>query len=81
MEETDQAKDQGKYTKRVWDEMGQKTKSRKIKDDKWERKKKNRCKGDIVKDIIKIRLLLWGLIQNYYQRGRANIVLIIWKRE
>ena len=40
MEETDQAKDQGKYTKRVWDEMGQKTKSRKIKDDKWERKKK-----------------------------------------
>ena len=66
MEEIDQAEDQGKYTKKDWDEMGQKTKTRTIKDDKWERKKYiEQCKGDIVKDIIKIRLHMWDLKKNY----------------
>ena len=46
--------------------MGQKTKTRTIKDDKWERKKYiEQCKGDIVKDIIKIRLHMWDLKKNY----------------
>ena len=44
--------------------MGQKTRT--IKDDKWERKKYiEQCKGDIVKDIIKIRLHMWDLKKNY----------------
>ena len=46
--------------------MRQKTKTRTIKDDKWERKKyREQCKGDIVKDIIKIRLHMWDLKKNY----------------
>ena len=46
--------------------MRQKTKTRTIKDDKWERKKYiEQCKGDIVKDIIKIRLHMWDLKKNY----------------
>ena len=46
--------------------MGQKTKSRIIKYDKWERKKYlEQCKGDIVKDTIKIRLHMWDLNKNY----------------
>ena len=32
MEEIDQAEDQGKYTKRLWDDMGQKAKTKTIKD-------------------------------------------------
>lgn len=45
--------------------MGQKTKSRTNKDDKWERKKYiEQCKGDIVKDIIKMRLYMWDLKRN-----------------
>ena len=40
MEEHDQTKDQGKNAKKtVGEEVRDKTKSRKIKDDKWERKK------------------------------------------
>ena len=46
--------------------MRQKTKSRTIKDDKWERKKYiEQSKGVIVKDIIKIRLHMWDLKKNY----------------
>ena len=46
--------------------MGQKTKSRTIKDDKWERKEYiEQYTGDIVKDIIKIRLHMWDLKKNY----------------
>ena len=46
--------------------MRQKTKSRTIKDDKWERKKYiEQSKGVIVKDVIKIRLHMWDLKKNY----------------
>ena len=46
--------------------MREKTKTRAIKDDKWERKKYiKQCKGDVVKDIIKIRLHMWDLKKNY----------------
>ena len=46
--------------------MGQKIKARTIKDDKWERKEyTEQCKGDVVKDIIKIRLYMWDLKKNY----------------
>ena len=49
MEEIDQAEDQGK-----------------IKDDKWESKRYiEQCKGDTVKDIIKIRLHMQDLKNNY----------------
>ena len=44
--------------------MGQKTRTRTIKDNKWERKKYiEQCKRDIVKDI-KIRLHMWDLKKN-----------------
>ena len=72
MEEIDQAKDQGKDTKRLWDEMGQKTKSRTIKNDKLESKicikqcKARRCV--IVKDIIKIRVCMCDLKKNYHNK-------------
>ena len=46
--------------------MGQKTKSITIKDDKWEWKICiEQCKGDIVKDIVKIRLHKWDLKRTY----------------
>ena len=52
MEEIDQAEDQGKYTKRLWDDMGQKAKTKTIKDDKWERKRYiEQCKGDTEKEL------------------------------
>ena len=38
MEEIDQTKDQGKNTRRLWKEMRDKTKSRTIKSDTWEKK-------------------------------------------
>ena len=45
--------------------MGQKTRTRTIKDNKWERKKYiEQRKRDIVKDIIKIRLHMWDLKKN-----------------
>ena len=44
--------------------MGQKTKRITIKDDKWERKKYiEQCKGDIVKDIIKIKSYTCGTLE------------------
>ena len=53
--------------------MGQKTKTRTIKDDEWERKKYiGQCKGDTVKDIIRIRLHMWDLKKNYKTRKRKN---------
>ena len=46
--------------------MGQKAKTRTIKDDKQERKKYiEQYKGDIDKDIIKIRLHIWDFKKNY----------------
>ena len=49
--------------------MEQKTKTRTIKDDKWERKKYiEQCKGDIVKDIIKIRATHVGLLKKNYEK-------------
>ena len=46
--------------------MRQKTKTRTIKDNKWDRKKYiEQCKGDRVKDIIKITLHMWDLEKNY----------------
>ena len=66
MEETDDQKLKGNRQKRLWYEMGQKTKSRTIKNDKWEKKTyKKQCKGIIVKDIIKIRTHMWVLKRNY----------------
>ena len=42
--------------------MGRETKSRTIKDDKWEGKiYTEQCKGNIAKDIIKIRLHRWAM--------------------
>ena len=66
MEEIDQAEIKRNIQKRLLDEMGQKTKSRTINDDKWERKMYiELCKGDIAKGIIKIRLHMWDLRNNY----------------
>ena len=63
MEEIDEAKDQGKDTKRLWNEMGQKTKSRTIKNDKLKSKICiEQCKGD----IVKIRLCMCDLKKNYH---------------
>ena len=63
MEEIDEAKDQGKDTKRLWDEMGQKTKSRTIKNDKLKSKICiEQCKGD----IVKTRLCMCDLKKNYH---------------
>ena len=56
----------GKIKKRLQEEMRDKTKCRTIKDDIWDRKKKiEQCKGDIVKDIIKIKLHMQDLKMNY----------------
>ena len=69
MEETDQTKDQGKNTEKtvlMCEERGDKTKSRIIKDNEWERKKYiDQCKRETVKSIIKIRLHMWDLKKNY----------------
>ena len=46
--------------------MGNKTKFRTVRDDKWERKEYiTTCDSDLVKDIIKIRLHMWELKKNY----------------
>ena len=52
------ASDKKDYQKvRLWEEMRDNTKSKTIKDDKWERKKYiGQCKGDTVNDIIKVKL-------------------------
>ena len=56
----------GNSQKRLWDEMVQKAKSRTIKGGKWEKKiYKQQCKGDIVQDVIKIRLHMHDLKNNY----------------
>ena len=69
MEETYQTKDKGKNTKKtvlMCEERRDKTKPRIIKDNEWERKKYiNQCKGETVKNIIKIRLHMWDLKKNY----------------
>ena len=50
---------------RVEKEMENKTKLRTVREDKWERKEYiTTCDSDLVKDIMKIRLL-WGLKKNY----------------
>ena len=64
----------GNIQKRLQDEMGQKTKSRTIKDDKWERKIYiEQCKEDTVKDIIKIRLHMWDLKKNYKKEEEQSL--------
>ena len=46
--------------------MRNKTKSTTIEYDKWEKKKYiEQCKGDTVKDNIKIRLQMWNLKKDY----------------
>ena len=59
-----------------WDEKKQ---SRTIKDDKWEEKiYTEQCKGNIAKDIIKLRLQLhmWDMKKNYKRKNnhRAHYV-------
>ena len=53
----------GERTKR---EMANKTKTRTIVEDKWERKKYlQECDSDTIKDVIKIRLYMWQVNSNY----------------
>ena len=54
--------------------MGQKAKSITIKDDKWEWKIcTEQCKGDIVIDIVKIRLHMWDLNRNYKKEEEQSL--------
>ena len=62
--------------------MGQKTKSRTIKDDKWERKEYiEQCKGDIAKDIIKIGLYMWDLKKDYKKEEEQILCPLCQKEE
>ena len=57
------------------EETRKKTKSRTIKDDKWESKKYiDKSKEHKVKEIIKIRLSMWDLKINYRKREKISIV-------
>ena len=57
---------QNKIQERVEKEMENKTKLRTVREDKWERKEYiAKCDGNLVKDIIKIRLHMWELKKNY----------------
>ena len=66
MEKNSQSKVQNQIQERVEKEMENKTKLRTVREDKWERKEYiTTCDGDLVKDIIKIRLHMWKMKKNY----------------
>ena len=57
---------QNQIQERVEKEMENKTKLRTVREEKWERKEYiTTCDSDLVKDIIKFRLYMWGLKKNY----------------
>lgn len=64
----------GKYKKKLWQEMRNKTKPTTIKDDKWERKKYiEHCKVDTVKTITKIRVQIRNLKKNHSKEGEQPL--------
>ena len=69
---TIECKVQNKIQERVEREMENKTKQRKVREDKWGRKEYiATCDSDLVKDIIKIRLHMWKLKKNYPRKKRT----------
>ena len=62
--------------------MENKTKSRTICKDQWKRKEYIEiCKGDIAKDVMKIRLHMWVLKMNYKRKDEENMCPLCNKAE
>ena len=73
---------QNKIQERVEREMENKTKLRTVREDKWERKEYSAtCDSDLVIDIIKIRLHMWGLKKNYPRKEEDMKCPICTKKE
>ena len=72
LKRTIEFKVQNKIQERVEKEMENKTKQRKVREDKWGRKEYiATCDSDLVKDIIKIRLHMWKRKKNYPRKKRT----------
>ena len=71
-----------KIQEQLQHEMENKTKSRTICKDQWKRKEYIEiCKGDIAKDVMKIRLHMWDLKMNYKRKDEENMCPLCNKAE